>query len=99
MQQPIIQSHGGDSVLTVVAGTTFVNLADHICNEVTIVNPSVDIDILPFGSDPSNGYVTAASGSGLTIPISGNAQELGVRRNDQTGTPTRIRFLYRKWLH
>lgn len=95
-----IQSHGGDSVLTVVAGSSFIPLPTHDCNEVSIVNETgVSLDVLPYGADPTTGFVTISSPSGLTLPICQDAAEYSVRRNDLAGTITRVRFLFRKWMH
>jgi len=94
------QSHGGDSILTLVAGTSFVPFSDHDCNEVTILNETgVSIDLLPYCADPVTGFVTLSSPSGITLPTCSNSMEFSVRRNDQTGLETRVRFLFRKWAH
>ena len=95
----IIESHGGDSVATLVAGTSFVPLPSHLCNEVAIFQETgVSIDVLPYGSDLVGGFVTMSSPSGAALPCAGNSSEYSVRRTDQTGTPTTVRFLHRQYL-
>lgn len=95
-------SGGGDSVLTLAAGTSFVRLGDHDCNEVTIVNETgVAIDILRLGAVASweTAFVKCSSPSGLTLRVCQNANEIAVRRSDQTGTVTRVRYLFDKLAH
>jgi len=89
-------------VQTSASGSTFVPLGDFPCDEVVIFVDSASeaIDILASSkivSAPTD-YVTADSPSGTVIPVGGNANEIAVRRADESGTPTTVRYIWRKFM-
>lgn len=97
------QDWSTDTVDTLAAGTSFVNLNDQPCDEVTIFIPlsEVKLDIIgakqmaPSGSQTK--FISVDAPSGVTIPVAGNAAEILVRRNDQSATPTTVRYIWRKF--
>ena len=95
-----VQSWGTDFVTTLVAGTAFINLNEQVADEVTLVIPASGskLDVLCAGqvATPSK-YVSIDAPSGFVIPLSGNAQEVMVRRNDLSGAATVVRYTWRKF--
>jgi hypothetical protein len=88
---------GTDRVQTSATGATFVTLPTHDCDEVLIVNSSgVALDLRAAGENSSNGIKIPDAGS-PTIPVSANAQEIQIRRNDQSGTQVYVGFIFRKF--
>lgn len=89
---------GTSRVQTSASGATFVTLPTFDCDEILIVNEStVSVD-LRNSSETSGVGVVIASGGAITIPVSANAQEIQVRRNDQSNTQVYVGFIYRKSL-
>lgn len=96
---------GTDSVQTSATGASFVQLADHDCDEIEIFNPSstVQIDIITNAS-PALDQTTlkqfispAIPGPGTLIPVTGNAKEISVRRTDLSNTRVFIGYIWRKF--
>lgn len=86
---------GTGSVQTSATGATFVGLGNIECDEVVIINESgVALDVKAAGADNA----TAIKVSGAPqIPTSGNANEVQIRRNDQSNTQVAIGFIWRKY--
>lgn len=97
------QDWSTDVVYTLAAGTAFVNLNYQPCDEVEIVVPlsGVKLDVLGAKEMAPSGdrtkFVSIDAPSGLTIPLCGNANEVMIRRNDQSATPTPVRYFWRKF--
>lgn len=93
------QTWGTDFVATSTTGSTFVNLNNEIADEVSIILPagSVGIDVLCAGqyATPTK-FVSIDAPSGFIIPLTGNANEVLVRRTDQSNTPINVRYTWRK---
>lgn len=79
-------------------GSEWTTLGDFPCDEIVIYNPStgVALDIKQSAAADAK-YVTVEAPSGATIPVGGNAQEIMVRRNDQSNTPITVRYIWRKF--
>lgn len=87
-------------VQTSATGANFVQLPAQNCDEITIVNPSVGIDVQsPQGSPElgANDFISIAANSGITLQVAGNAQEVLVRRTDQLGTQIYIKYIARQY--
>ena len=95
-----VQSWGTDFVTTLAAGTAFINLNDQVADEVTLIIPAsgAKLDVLCAGQLPdTTKFVSVDAPSGFVIPLSGNAQEVMVRRNDLSGAATTVRYTWRKF--
>jgi hypothetical protein len=89
---------GTSRVQTSASGTTFVALPTFDCDEVLVVNASgVSMD-LRNSSETSGVGIVLPDGGSITLPVSANAQEVAVRRNDQSNTQVYVGFIYRKSL-
>ena len=86
-------------VASSASGETFVPLGDYPCDEVVIYNPAsgVKLDIIASSQTDLTQFVTVDAPAGATIPVGGNANEIMVRRNDQSNPPTTIRFIWRRF--
>lgn len=94
------QEWGTDYVETVAAGTAFINLNNQPCDEVCIFNPAsgVSLDVLAAKTPLSlDKFVTVDAPSGTVIPVTGNANEILVRRTDLSATPTTVRYIWRRY--
>ena len=88
---PSAVAWGTDSVSTAVSGTGFTALPSHTASEVMIVNPTVAIDVRRVGD---TAFVTMAIGSGLSLSVVANSNEVEVRRNDVSVTPVAVKFVF-----
>lgn len=94
------QSWGTDFIATSASGAVFVNLNNEIADELTIMLPSggVSIDVLCAGQYATQTkFVTVDAPSGLTLPLTGNTNEVLVRRTDNSNTPINVRYIWRKF--
>ena len=94
------QSWGTDFVSTLAAGTAFVNLNDQVADTVILYIPaSAGVDILCAGQvqEPTK----FVSSSGFTVPLefhlTGNTNEILVRRTDLSATPLVVRYAWVKF--
>jgi hypothetical protein len=62
-----------NSVSTHASGGGFTALPSILCDEVTIVNPGVAIDITCASTDAPGQFVTIAANSGITLNVVANA--------------------------
>lgn len=86
---------GTDRVQTSASGASFVNLPDHDCDEVLVVNSSgTALDLRASGE--SGAGILIPDGGAPTIPVSANAKEIQIRRNDQSDTQVYVGFIFRK---
>ncbi len=82
-------------------GEVFTPLGNFPCDEVVIYNPAdgTKLDIISanqHADDPTK-FVTIDAPAGATIPVAGYANEIMVRRNDQSNTPVTVRYTWRKF--
>lgn len=88
-----------ETATTSGTGASFVTLGDFPCDEIVIYNPSsgTPLDIKSSLQSDATKFVTIEAPSGATIPVAGNAQEISVRRTDNSGTPVTVRYIWRKF--
>lgn len=86
-------------IATAASGATFTPLGNYPCDEVVIYNPAsgVKLDIIASSQLDLAKFVTIDAPAGATIPVGGNANEIMVRRNDQSNTPDTVRFIWRRY--
>lgn len=89
------------SIQTSATGTTFVNLTDYECDEITFINPAQAIDIKSPQQDiGANDFITMAAASGpLTIQVGADAKEVLIRRNDVSATQVYVKYIARRNLN
>lgn len=87
--RPVMEKGGNTSVQTTVAGTTYATFPDLPCSQFVVVN------------DTGTGIEVQQDGAGVAIPIAdtqsfpfygiGNANQLGVRREDTSATQVTVK--------
>ena len=85
-----------DTVSTSATGANFVSLPNRDCDEVLVINSSGFALNLRAAGQSSGGVKIPDAGSPL-IPVSGNAAEVQIRRDDQSNTPITVGFIYRRY--
>jgi hypothetical protein len=92
-----ISAWATDSVNTGATGANFVPLNSHNCDEVTIINPGVGLDIQSVNQDANGNFVSIAANSGITIQVVANSLEVLIRRTDKSNTASAVQYIWRKY--
>jgi hypothetical protein len=81
-----------DAVTTSTTGTAFVQLANHPCDSVTMINDSGQTMKVKIKSSTS--YISVFSGSYFTFDGINNSEELFIKRKDESNTPLTVEYIY-----